>query len=94
MRADVRQPRPQQSARRCALERRHLPALERRRPHPRQHRDGHGEDGVVLDGNSDLNRVIGNDVHGHATDLRNDGESNCFTDNGYDTSSGDVSEPC
>jgi parallel beta-helix repeat protein len=53
-----------------------------------------GDDGIVLDENSDLNRVIGNDVHGHTTDIRNDGESNCFTDNAYDTSAGDLSEPC
>jgi parallel beta-helix repeat protein len=55
-----------------------------------------GEDGIWLDENSDHNRVIGNVVHGHTTDLRNDGQSNCFSDNDYDTAGGtqDVTEPC
>ncbi len=53
-----------------------------------------GPDGIVLDDASDLNRVIGNGVHGHTADLHNDGGSNCFSDNDYDTSSGDVSEAC
>jgi parallel beta-helix repeat protein len=53
-----------------------------------------GPDGIVLDGNSDFNRVIANAVHDHTTDLRNDGASNCFSDNDYDTSSGNVSDAC
>jgi len=53
-----------------------------------------GQDGIALDERSDRNRVIGNDVHQHTTDIRNDGTENCFTDNSFDTSSGDVSEPC
>ena len=53
-----------------------------------------GEDGIVLDANSDGNRVIGNAISRHDTDLRNDGTGNCFTGNTYATHTGDVSTAC
>jgi parallel beta-helix repeat protein len=52
------------------------------------------EDGIVLDGASDHNRVVDNTISGHTADLRNDGSGNCFTGNTFATSSGDVSHAC
>jgi parallel beta-helix repeat protein len=48
--------------------------------------------GIQLDALSDQNLVRGNTVDGHTADLANDGGTgNCFIDNVYTTSSGDIS---
>jgi parallel beta-helix repeat protein len=50
-------------------------------------------DGIFLNSTSDDNIVRNNIFTGHTTDIRNEGEDNCFSDNTYVTSSGTL-DPC
>lgn len=50
--------------------------------------------GIHLDAPSDNNVVTGNTFTGQTFDMNNEGTGNCFSDNTYVTSSGDVSHTC
>ncbi len=41
--------------------------------------------GIVLDANSDDNRIIGNDIHGSTVDVSDAGTGNCWKKNTYTT---------
>ncbi len=46
--------------------------------------------GIHLDSSSDSNLVNGNTISGHTFDILNEGTDNCFNNNTYSTSSGDI----